>query len=100
MKAQAIANWIQTLTGLAVLGGLVLVAMAQMTSDGFDLAAQLTLAEMGENPALVFDKACTNPAALSESDLMVLDSYNREMVHECRLATGDCRIKRGSRNVL
>jgi hypothetical protein len=96
VKTQAIANWIQTLTGLAVLAGLVLVvwelqqgrdvAMAQMTSDGFDLAAQISLAEMGENPALVFDKACTNPAAMSESDLMVLDSYNRALLIQIRRA--------------
>jgi hypothetical protein len=94
VNTQTITNWIQTLTGLAVLGGLVLivwelqqvrdVSMAQMTSDGFDIAAQLLIAEIGENPAEVFEKSCSAPATLTESDLMVLDAYNRALLIQVR----------------
>lgn len=82
---QKISEWVQIATGIAVLIGLGLViyelrqtrdvALAQLSSDGFDHFQQRVIAEMGENPATTLAKLCAGLTSLSDEELIVLSAY-------------------------
>jgi hypothetical protein len=85
MDSQKISDWVQIVTGVAVLVGLGLVvwelsqsrdvAYAQLSSDGTDQYLQHAVPKMGENPATALAKACNDPHSLSDEELVVLDAY-------------------------
>jgi hypothetical protein len=85
MDSRRITDWVQTLTGLAVVLGLVLVlwelqqsrdvALAQLTSDGFMQYSNISAAQIGEELPLAIEKACTNPESLLVRDLAALHAY-------------------------
>ncbi len=92
MNSQRLTNWIQILTGSAVLLGLGLViwelrqsrevAIAQLTSDGYGIAMGRTISEMGENPGASLVKACEDPASLTSTELVVLNAFHKSLVIE------------------
>jgi hypothetical protein len=85
VNSTTIANWVQIITGIAVVIGLILliwelqqsrdVASAQLTSDAMDQILQIDLSEAGENPNVALTKACEDPNSLTNEDLWVLQSY-------------------------
>ena len=85
LKSTTLVNWVQIITGISVVVGLVLViwelqqsrdvAIAQLTSDAIGQAIQIDLAETGENPNIALTKACEDPSSLTNEDLTVLQGY-------------------------
>ena len=85
MESQTVSNWIQVVTGIAVLIGLGLVVwelqqsrdatLSQLSSDYWNFASQERSAIFGENAANVLAKACNEPTELTESDLVILEQY-------------------------
>jgi hypothetical protein len=85
MDSQTIANWIQVVTGVAVLVGLGLVVwelrqsrdatFSQLSSEYWHFASQERAAIFGEDAAHVLAKACHKPTELTESDLVILEQY-------------------------
>ncbi|MGK0223109.1 MAG: hypothetical protein ACI9ON_002352 [Limisphaerales bacterium] len=95
MQSDKLIAWVQILTGLTVILGLGLVvwelqqsrsvARAELTSAGADLVAQKYLADLGENPARTYAKACEDPQSLSSEELSILDAaYEFTMVRAVR----------------
>ncbi len=92
MNSQRLTNWIQILTGSAVLLGLGLViwelrqsrevAIAQLTSEGYGIAMGRTISEMGENPGASLVKACEDPASLTSTELVVLNAFHKSLLNE------------------
>ena len=82
MQLDKLMMWVQIMTGLAVVLGLGLViwelqqsrsvATAQLTSDGASDILQKYIADLGENPAQVFVKACKDPQSLTDEELRIL----------------------------
>ena len=80
-----LTTWLTLAANLAVLIGLILVAIqikqnteitrAQVANDWFLADMQLELAMMGENPALAWTKAVYVPDELTQHDAAVLDRY-------------------------
>ena len=87
MNAQAIANWVQIITSVAVLVGLGLVVFelnqtrtlvkTQLTSDGFIIGVQQELALLGDNPGEALTRACMEPETLTPQDVLLLDRLHR-----------------------
>ena len=85
MNWEKVNSWIQTITGIAVLIGIVLVvlelqqnqeaAQSQLTSDGFGMLNQSHISMLGESAAEVLAKSCDAPETLTTADLIVLDHY-------------------------
>jgi hypothetical protein len=85
MNRDRINRWFTAVSSLALLGGLVLVAVqirqntaitrAQLLNDYYLADMQLELAMMGEDPGASFTKAVFEPDALTEYDAAVLDRY-------------------------
>jgi hypothetical protein len=85
MNTQTFSNWIQIITGLAVVIGLFLVfielrqakqlASADLVSQGFaeGLSTQRDL--MGEEFATVLANACMHPDDLTDDQIVALDFY-------------------------
>jgi len=75
MDSQTIFNWIQTVTGLAVLVGLGLVIwelqqnreamQSQLTSDGWQMLTNRNASVLGESPAEALAKGCEAPSTLT-----------------------------------
>ena len=92
MRKQTLSSLIQITTGLAVVAGLALViwelrqsrevAIAQLTSDGYGIGMQRTVAALGENPANALAKACENPEQIASDELVILDAHFQALVHE------------------
>jgi hypothetical protein len=90
VNSQRIVDWIQIITGVALVLGLALVgveltqsrdvAEAQLSSEGINQHHQSLIALMGENPAPALAKACHDPQALSDNELVVLDSYYASLI--------------------
>lgn len=82
MNYQSISNWVQIVTGIAVLASLGLVvremqqshdiALAQLSSDLYMMRSQHNSALMGESPTDVIEKACDSPEELTKSDYRIL----------------------------
>ncbi len=91
---QNLANWVQILTGLAVVVGLGLViwelqqtrevVFAQLTSDAYGSVTQQQTTVMGETAADAIAKACDAPESLTTTDLIVLDAYFGELINRMR----------------
>jgi len=85
MITDKLTRWLTLLANLAVLAGIVLVAIqiqqntaitkAQMANEYYLLDAQLELAMMGDSPAQSFQKAVYSPDELNEEDAVILDRY-------------------------
>lgn len=85
MNWDRVSRWSTAVSNLAVVAGLVLVAVqiqqntaltqAQLMNDYFLADMQLELAMMGEDPAASFTKAVFHPEDLTEYDAAVLDRY-------------------------
>ncbi|MGK0223148.1 MAG: hypothetical protein ACI9ON_002391 [Limisphaerales bacterium] len=84
-SASSLVDWIQIVTGVAIIGGLVLVIVelqqskaltrAQLGSAAvFDSIADHR-ALMGENPAVTLLTACLHPDQLTDHDRLILRSY-------------------------
>lgn len=90
MAQTRVADWIQVITGLAVVIGIALViwelkqaqriAEAQIAFDSYALAVEINDAIFGENAADVLAKACEEPTSLTAGEWVVLDSYYRNRV--------------------
>ena len=75
MESQKLANWVQIVTGVALLAGIGLVilemqhsqrlAQAQLEAGYFDQAIDQNRAELGDNPASVLEKSCISPQELT-----------------------------------
>ena len=84
MNSERIANWIQVVTGVAVVAGLVLViwelqqsrdlAYVQVAVDAYAIDSQEYATLLGENPSAVLSKDCLNQE-LTNEEQMVLHSY-------------------------
>lgn len=78
-------RWLTIAANLAVLGGLILVAIqirqntaitrAQVANDYFMADMQLELAMMGDDPAASWIKAVYTPSELTPLDAAVVDRY-------------------------
>ena len=85
MNWDRVSRWSTAVSNLAVVAGLVLVAVqiqqntaltrAQLMNDYFLADMELELAMMGDDPALSFTKAVFHPENLTEYDAAVLDRY-------------------------
>ncbi len=93
MKAKLV-DWIQIITGFAIVLGLILViwelnqgrqiAVAQQVESGFDHFANQLLTQMGEDPAGSIAKACDEPDSLTTRDMIVLSAYHTAIVNRVR----------------
>jgi hypothetical protein len=85
MNWDRINRWSTAISNIALLAGLVLVAVqihqntaitrAQLMNDYYLADMQLELAMMGDDPAASFTKAVFDPETLTEYDAAVLDRY-------------------------
>lgn len=85
MNSQILANWIQIVTGIGVLGGLVLViwelqqsrdlVLAQLEAEGFISYQESKLSIMGEDFAATYAKACFDPTSLTDAELVQMAAY-------------------------
>ena len=85
MNSERINDWVQSITAVAIVIGIVLVilelqqnrelAQSQLTSDGFGMISQARTSILGESPAEALAKACDNPESLSTADYIVLKHY-------------------------
>ena len=81
MAVERINQWVQILTGIALLIGLILVviemrqglliASAQLTQAGFFEFQDMKRQRMGENPAPTLTKACLHPEQLTDDEITV-----------------------------
>ena len=91
MNSGTLNNWVQTITGLAIVLGLALViwelqqnreaTQSQLTTEGWHLINQTNTALLGESPADVLAKACDTPDALTTADFIILDYYFSEIIN-------------------
>ncbi len=89
MDTETINSWVQTITGIAIVFGLVLVILelqqnrdavrSQLSSDGFQIYTDFGTAVLGENAAEVIAKACESPTELTAPDLVILDFFYSEL---------------------
>jgi len=94
MRSKNLNDWVQTITGVAIVFGLMLViwelqqsreaTMSQLSSDAFQIQAQLGSAVIGEQSAEVLAKACYAPSELTDGELYVLDHFYGELVNRVR----------------
>ena len=85
-----IQNWIQLVTSIAVIVGLILVvyelqqardlAQAQLTMDNYAIQASMLNTMKGESPSKSKATACINPSALTPEDMEVLSAYYQQLL--------------------
>ena len=90
MDFQSINNWIQSISGLAILTGLLFVVLeleqnreamgAHLSNDGYQMLTQTQASLLGENPVQVLAKACDEPESLTTADFILLDRYYFQLV--------------------
>ena len=83
--AKALSTWVQIVTGVAVVVGLVLVIVelrqvqtlsrAQLSSDAMIQRTNIQMALAGENAAAALAKACIDPESLRPDEMRTLDAY-------------------------
>ena len=93
MKSKLV-DWIQIVTGFAVVFGLILVfwelnqgrqiAVAQQAETAFDHFANQLLTQMGEDPSSSIAKACDEPDNLTTRDMIVLSAYHTAIINRIR----------------
>jgi hypothetical protein len=86
---ETINNWVQTITGIAIVVGLALVVIelqqnrdavsSQLSNDGFQIYTDFGTAMLGEDAADVIAKACETPSELTTADLVILDFFYSEL---------------------
>jgi hypothetical protein len=86
---ETINNWVQTITGIAIMVGLALVVIelqqnrdavsSQLSNDGFQIYTDFGTAMLGEDAADVIAKACETPSELTTADLVILDFFYSEL---------------------
>lgn len=90
MNSQSINDWIQSISAIAILIGLVFVVLeleqnreamqAQLTNDGYQMLVQTQSSLLGESPVDVLAKACDAPDTLTTADFILLDRYYFQLV--------------------
>ena len=85
MQSKRSTTWLQILSNLALIGGLVLVAVqVQQTRDLTRLQMRLELlgsfqqleqGMLGEDPSVAWAKSIRDPSSLSDAEVKVVDSY-------------------------
>ncbi len=85
MKLSQVSDFVQIVTGVAVLIGLGLVVFelrqartltqSQLASEGMALIHSRHLAVIGEDLASTLARACTAPTTLSKKDGLLIDHY-------------------------
>lgn len=90
MDSQKIGNWIQIVSGIALILGLGLViwelqqvrilTRAQLTSDNVSVSVASSSAVMGENAAEILAKACLDPGALSLHETTLLGYFYDQQI--------------------
>ncbi len=93
-KAKNIVDWVQVVTGIGVIIGLILViveirqsreiARLQIISSDFSITANERFTMMGENLADVMAKACEDPNEISHSDWLIISSRYAEVLNRIR----------------
>ena len=83
MDSNKLSNWLQVAGNFGLLAGLVLVgfqinqnteiARTDLTARGHELAMEMNLALMGENPTVALTKAATDPESLTDEELVIVD---------------------------
>lgn len=91
MDAQKLNAWIQSVTGIAIVLGLVLVVWelqqnreatrSQLSTEGWHMMNQFHSSMLGEAPAAVLARSCDAPEALTTADFIVLDHYFSELLN-------------------
>jgi len=94
MDSHKISNWVQVITGAALLAGIGLVVwelrqnrdafQSQLTSDGYHNISQRNIALLGERPADVLAKACDSPESLTKSELRILEAFYVDNLNSLR----------------
>jgi hypothetical protein len=89
VNTETINSWVQTITGIAIVAGLVLVVLelqqnsdavrSQLSNDGFQIYTDFGTAVLGEDAAEVIAKACEAPSELTTADLVILDFFYSEL---------------------
>jgi hypothetical protein len=90
MDSGKLNNWIQSITGIAVVIGIGLVilelqqnreaTMSQLSSEAFQMISQFHTSVLGDQPAEALAKACEQPKELTTEELVVLDHYYSDLV--------------------
>ena len=91
MDSQELANWIQIITGVAVVVGLALVmwelqqsqeiARAQLAADGWAEPMALSRAQLSEDFAVTRSKACLHPSDLTDAELLEMALYHETLLY-------------------
>lgn len=94
MDSSKLNNWIQSITGIAVLLGIGLVVfelqqnreatISQLSSEGFQVVSQMNSSVLGDQPAEALAKACEKPDELTTAELVVLDHYYTDLIMRTR----------------
>ncbi len=94
MDSQQIANWVQAITGVALLTGIGLVVwelqqnreafQSQLTSDAYHNISQRNIALLGEHPTKVLAKACDAPDSLTRAELHILEAFYMDNLNTLR----------------
>ena len=94
MNTQSLANWVQILTGVAVVIGIALViwelqqareiARFEQQNAGFAQFSQHLQSQMGENAASAVAKACDDPDGLTTEEMFILDRYYLDVLNNMR----------------
>jgi type II secretory pathway pseudopilin PulG len=84
MESSKVGYWLQVGANIGILASLILVAFqinqntqlarADLTARTYDLAMQMMLTQMGENPLKARAKAAIAPSSLTDEELLVIDS--------------------------
>ena len=90
MDSQKIGNWIQIVSGIALIVGIGLViwelqqvrilTRAQLTSDNVSASVASNSAVMGENAAEILAKACLDPGTLSLHETTLLGYFYDQQI--------------------
>ncbi len=85
MDSNKFSNWLQVAGNFGLLAGLILVgfqinqnteiARTGLTARSFELAMQMNLARMGENPEAALAKAATDPESLTDEELGIVAQW-------------------------
>jgi hypothetical protein len=94
MNTRSVVDWVQILTGVAVVVGLGLViwelqqareiARFEQLNTSFAQYTQRIQTHMGENAASAVAKACDHPDDLTTEEMFVLDRYYTNVLNNVR----------------
>ena len=94
MRSQQLVDWVQIITGLAVVVGIGLViwelqqareiARFEQFNTSFAQYSARVHTQMGENAASAVAKACDHPDDLTTEEMFVLDRYYTDVLNNIR----------------